>query len=81
MAFKNGSQNDLLMKHFLSGRSITRIEADHMYRIAALTRRIRDLREAGHNIVSFVKRDPHGNPYTEYSLVMRTNYGTKKKAA
>jgi hypothetical protein len=79
-SFKKGSQNAMLLKHLISGRTITRIEADHMYRIASLTRRIRDLRVAGYPITSLVKSDPHGSPYTEYALQQRDRFGNKKVA-
>jgi hypothetical protein len=66
--FKPGTQNRMLLDHLLSGRTITRIQADHLYRIASLTRRIRDLKDAGHKIISFTKIDPTGRQYVEYSL-------------
>lgn len=66
--FKPGSQNGMLLSHLLEGMTITRIQADHLYRIASLTRRIKDLKEAGHKIVAKVKVDPTGRAYTEYAL-------------
>lgn len=66
--FQPASQNGMLLAHLLEGRTITRIQADHLYRIASLTRRIRDLRDAGHKIVATVKIDPTGRSYTEYAL-------------
>lgn len=66
--FTKGSQNYILLQHLLSGKTITRITADHLYRVASLTRRIRDLRDAGHKIISTNKVDPTGRPYVEYSL-------------
>lgn len=66
--FKTGSQCAALLAHLLEGLTITRIQADHLYRIASLTRRIKDLREAGHKVAAKVKTDPTGRAYTEYSL-------------
>lgn len=66
--FARGTQNAQLLTHLASGKTITRITADHLYRIASLTRRILDLKEAGHKIVSTRKMDATGRPYVEYSL-------------
>lgn len=66
--FPQHTQTGQLLAHLLSGKTITRIQADHLYRIAALPRRITDLREAGHKITATRKIDPTGRPYTEYSL-------------
>jgi len=74
------TQNELLLAHLLGGRTITRIQADHLYRIAALPRRIADLKEKGHNIVAVDKYDATGRRYTEYSLVTRNRFGQKVAA-
>lgn len=72
-----GTQTYMLLQHLTAGKSITRIEADHLYRVAALPRRIADLREAGHNIVAFTKKDLTGRSYVEYRLVERNRFGRK----
>lgn len=69
--FAPNSQNGKLLAYLASGNRITRIVADHMFGIASLTRRIRDLREAGHKVEGAVKIDPRGNPYTEYKLASK----------
>lgn len=66
--FARDTQNAKLLTHLASGKAITRITADHLYRIAALPRRIADLREAGHKIVATRKMDATGRPYVEYTL-------------
>ena len=48
--------------------SISWVEANDLYRVRSLTRRIADLREAGHDIVSECRKDHLGQRYTRYSL-------------
>jgi len=71
------TQNDLLLGHLISGRPITRISADHLYRIAALPRRIADLEARGHKISRTRKVDATGRFYVEYALITRNRFGTK----
>lgn len=63
-----GTQLDRLLKHLLSGRSITPLHARQHYGIEALPRRIADLKEAGHKIKVAYRIDPTGKRYAEYSL-------------
>lgn len=70
-------QTDLILQHLLQGLPLTRISADHLYRVASLPRRISDLREQGHNIVSRTKWDATGRRYAEYMLVKRDRNGKK----
>ena len=63
-----GTQLDRLLKHLLSGRSITPLHARAHYGIEALPRRIADLKEAGHKIKVVYRTDPTGKRYAEYSL-------------
>lgn len=63
------TQNDKILKHMKKAGSITVREAMVEYSVQSLTRRIADLREAGHNIVSKVKYHPiSGQKYVRYSL-------------
>lgn len=71
--FTPSSQNGMILAHLLSGGALTRVTADHLYRVASLTRRIRDLRDAGHKIIATTKEDHTGRPYVEYT--MRVNKG------
>jgi hypothetical protein len=71
------SQTQQILDHLLSGRSITRISADHLYRVAALPRRIADLKAQGHNITASRKIDATGRFYVEYALVTRNRFGQK----
>lgn len=67
-SFSRKSQCGLLLAHLSRGAVITRIQADHLYRIAALPRRIKDLEEAGHKITRKEKADATGRPYVEYAM-------------
>lgn len=66
--FARGTQLYLLLQHLSSGRTLTRITADHLYRVASLTKRIAELRAAGYDIVSTRKLDFTGRVYVEYSM-------------
>ena len=62
-------QTTLLLDHLKRVGNISRIEADHLYRIAALPRRISDLEEMGYVIARELKRDITGRRYTRYYLM------------
>lgn len=66
--FRRGTQLYMLLQHLSSGRTLTRITADHLYRVASLTKRIAELRAAGYDIVSIRKLDFTGRTYVEYSM-------------
>lgn len=63
------SQKDKILDHLTKVGSISFVEANDLYRCRSLTRRIADLRQAGHEIVSEWRRDTLGQKYTRYSLV------------
>lgn len=63
------SQNKKILDHLQRVGSISWVEANDLYRVRSLTRRIADLREAGHKIASEWRRDLLGQKYTRYSLV------------
>lgn len=64
------NQNQKLLKHLKKTGHITQREAIMDYSIQSLTRRIRDLRDAGHDIASVPKKHPiTGQRYVEYALV------------
>lgn len=66
--FAPHTQCGQILAHLASGKTLTRITADHLYRVASLTRRIKDLKDAGHKIISTTKVDLTGRPYVEYSM-------------
>ncbi len=62
------SQNDQILDHLKKVGSISFVEAVDLYRVRSLPRRIADLRERGHEIVSEWRQDHLGQRYTRYSL-------------
>jgi hypothetical protein len=61
------TQCEKILLHFDKNGSITQREAIMDYSISSLTRRIADLREAGHDIVSVNRRHPTtGQDYVRY---------------
>jgi hypothetical protein len=59
---------DKLKKHFLSGRSLTQLEAIGLYGAFRLAARVHDLKAKGMKIETTIKHDPLGSPYAEYKL-------------
>jgi len=63
------TQNTIILKHLKEAGSLTVREAIVEYSIQSLTKRIQELREAGHTIVSNVKFHPMtGQKYVRYTL-------------
>jgi hypothetical protein len=62
------SQNELLLTHLKKFGSISGVEAAAVYKIRALPRRIKDLRERGVLISDVWKHDALGQRYKRYSL-------------
>lgn len=63
------TQNEIILKHLKKAGSITVREAIVEYSIQSLTKRIQELREAGHEVVSNVKFHPiTRQKYTRYTL-------------
>ena len=62
------SQTQKILDHLTKVGSISWVEANDLYRVRSLTRRIADLREAGHDIASEWRKDHLGQRYTRYSL-------------
>lgn len=67
---RNGmTQHDQIIKHLNKAGSITVREALVEYSIASLTKRIAELRELGHDIISKPKTHPvTGQRYVRYSF-------------
>ena len=62
------NQQDLLIRHFKLQTSISNIEAQMMYKIRALPRRIKDLEERGMTFIRHRKTDATGQRYGRYVL-------------
>lgn len=62
------TQNETLLTHLRTHGSISPMEANHLYRVAHLARRIKDLKEAGQDITTELKQDPTGRRYARYYL-------------
>lgn len=58
-----------LLRHFIDKGSITAVEAAAVYRMRALPRRVRDLKEMGHFIETTFHFDPTGQRYGRYRYV------------
>jgi hypothetical protein len=74
------SQTQTLLEHMLAGKTITPMKAMMVYGVHRLAARIRDLRDAGHNIVTDLKEDESGRQYAEYRIQVRDRFGRKKSA-
>jgi len=65
------TQIEQLMRHFDHEDSISNVEAQAVYRIRALPRRIADLKVKGWQFSSVWKTDLTGQRYKRYFLVSR----------
>jgi len=63
------TQIENLKKHFSMRSTITNIEAQNLYRIRALPRRISDLEERGMKFNRIRKTDPTGQRYVRYAII------------
>lgn len=63
------TQIENLKKHFTLRSTITNIEAQNLYRIRALPRRISDLEERGMKFNRIRKTDPTGQRYVRYAII------------
>lgn len=59
---------DKLKAHFLSGKSLTQLEAIGLYGAYRLAARVHDLKKQGWKFTTVIKEDPNGSPYAEYRL-------------
>ncbi len=62
------SQYQTILNHLVDYESISGVEAAELYRVRALPRRIKDLKENGFNIISEWRTDPLGQRYKKYRL-------------
>ena len=73
------NQNQMILDHLNRTGSITLREALMDYSVQCLTKRIQELREAGHNIVTHFKNHPTTNQrYARY--VLNRNNKNRSKA-
>ena len=61
------TQLQMIKEHFAKGHSLSGYEAQNLYRIASLPRRINDLEEQGYKIEREHKKDTTGRRYVRYS--------------
>ena len=61
------SQNTLILEHLKRGRKITPLHAMGVFGVYRLAARIKELRDAGHNIETVIKTDDYGRNYAEYN--------------
>lgn len=66
---KPDSQCSRILAHLQGGNSITGLEALHLFGCIHLPRRIKDLRENGHDISSQMVVLPNGKRVAEYRLI------------
>jgi hypothetical protein len=60
--------HELVLEHLKSGKSITNVEAQALWRCRALPKRINELRAAGHSILAERRTDSTGQHYVRYSM-------------
>ncbi len=63
------NMNGLVLAHLQKHGNISNAEAQTMFKCRALPRRIADLKEQGHIIVSTLKKDSTGQRYARYTYV------------
>lgn len=59
-------QTEQLLDHFRTTKSISALEAQGMFLIRSLSRRINDLEARGHKFLREQKRDTRGQRYVRY---------------
>ena len=62
------SQNNQILNHLQSGRSITPVQALTTYGCFRLAARIHFLKKKGHDIISEIKESPSGKSFARYRL-------------
>ena len=69
------TQLDHLKTHLKAGRSISPLEALGLYGVFRLAARMKELRDAGWDITTDIKRDPNGKTYATYTLAPQVGHG------
>ena len=62
------SQNQKILKHLRSGKSLSPLQALGLFGCYRLAGRIYDLKRAGHQIETIIKSDDQGRTYASYAL-------------
>jgi len=62
------SQNQKILKHLSSGKSLSPLQALGLFGCYRLAGRIYDLKRAGHQIETIIKSDDQGRTYASYVL-------------
>jgi hypothetical protein len=62
------TQNDTLLNHMMTGRSISPLEALGLYGVFRLAARVFELKGMGVDIQKVTKVDINGKQYAEYSI-------------
>jgi len=62
------TQNEALLNHLMTGRSITPLEALGLYGVFRLAARVFELKDMGVNVQKVTKVDINGKQYAEYSV-------------
>ena len=61
-------QTQMILDHLKSYGHITPVEAGAVYKVRSLSKRISEIKEAGHKIKTQLKADACGQRYAYYSL-------------
>ena len=69
------SQNNAILSHLKSARSITPLQALRLFGCLRLAARIQDLRDSGHRIETMMVPTDSGKLIGSYSLVKEKQYG------
>jgi hypothetical protein len=64
-------QAKTVLRHLEKGKTISPLEALMVYSIGRLAARIMELRDAGHDICTYSRKDERGHKYGEYALNQR----------
>jgi hypothetical protein len=62
------SQNQKILKHLSSGKSLSPLQALGLFGCYRLASRIYDLKRTGHPIETIIKSDDQGRTYASYVL-------------
>lgn len=65
---KKATQNELIIEHLATEGSISFLEAWTLYKVRSLPRRIADLRDAGFNVETEMRKDHTGQRYARYYM-------------